>query len=129
MAILKLDAPSQLLIDLRGPDGNAYVLIGLAQRLGKTLGLSPDVREDIANQMRSKDYNHLVHVMDHYFGHCVNFVLPETMLKEWDPTYSIFAEATEDLAVEVLVKDVSKPSVEASVEEKSKKLTTKRVKL
>lgn len=104
MAILQLTTPSQLVVDLRGPEGNAYMLIGLAERLGKTLGFSPDQREDIQTRLKSKDYNHLVHVMEHYFGHCVNFVLPETMLKTWDPNYSIFADDMEDLQVEVAIK-------------------------
>lgn len=118
MAILKLETPSQLVVDLRGPEGNAYVLIGLAERLGKTLGFSPDEREDIQNRLKSKDYNHLVHVMEHYFGHCVNFVLPETMLTTWDPNYSIFVDETEKLDVSVVVK----PS-------KSSKTATKRLKV
>lgn len=110
MAILKLTTPSQLVVDLRGPEGNAYMLIGLAERLGKTLGFSPDQREDVQNRLKAKDYNHLVHVMEHYFGHCVNFVLPETMLTTWDPNYSIFADDIQDVHVDVVVKPVSTKS-------------------
>lgn len=110
MAILKLTTPSELIVDLRGPDGNAFILIGLAERLGKTLGFTPDKREDIQTRLKSKDYDHLVHVMDHYFGHCVNFVLPETMLKTWDHNYSIFADDIQDIPVEVVVKPAPKTS-------------------
>lgn len=131
VAILQLTTPSQLVVDLRGPEGNAYMLIGLAERLGKTLGFSPDEREDIQIRLKSKDYNHLVHVMEHYFGHCVNFVLPETMLKTWDPNYSIFAAELEDVQVDVTIKtkeqqeeqNQQKPQQETSIASTGSKRT------
>ncbi len=55
-------------IDLTGPDGNAFVLIGTAGNLAKQLGLdSKAIREE----MMKGDYENLVNVFDKHFG---NFV-------------------------------------------------------
>ena len=61
------DRPSsdKLEIDLTGPDGNAYVLFGIAENLAKQLGKNP---ESIIENMRSSDYEHLVQVLDDEFG-------------------------------------------------------------
>jgi hypothetical protein len=55
-------------IDLTGTDGNAFVLIGYANRLAKQLGLDKDV---IQKEMMSGDYEHLVNTFDKHFGHFV----------------------------------------------------------
>jgi hypothetical protein len=52
-------------IDLTGPDGNAYYLMAQAQRLSRQLGLDSTM---ILDQMRSGDYENLVQVFDRYFG-------------------------------------------------------------
>lgn len=52
-------------IDLTGPDGNAFVLMGYAKRLGKQLGLDTD---EILKDMMSGDYEHLLDVMEENFG-------------------------------------------------------------
>ena len=52
-------------IDLTGPDGNAYVLIGYASNLAKQLKKDENaIKED----MESGDYEHLVEVFDREFG-------------------------------------------------------------
>ena len=55
-------------IDLSGPDGNAFVLIGKAGSLAKQLGLDSKV---IQSEMMKGDYKHLVNTFDKHFG---NFV-------------------------------------------------------
>lgn len=55
----------QLEIDLTGPDGNAFVLIGTAKNLAKQLGLDGDL---IASEMMLGDYEDLLATMEHYFG-------------------------------------------------------------
>jgi len=60
----------QLEIDLTGPDGNAYYLLGLARRLADQLGLDGDT---ICAEMKSDDYDHLVQVFDCHFGEYVIF--------------------------------------------------------
>ena len=55
-------------IDLTGPDGNAFVLIGKAGNLAKQLKLDSKA---IQTEMMQGDYEHLVNTFDKHFG---NFV-------------------------------------------------------
>ena len=55
-------------IDLTGPQGNAYFLLGTASKLGRQLGLDSDEIEVILRNMRSSDYENLVNVFDRNFG-------------------------------------------------------------
>jgi hypothetical protein len=55
-------------IDLTGPDGNAFMLIGRASNLAKQLGLDS---KHICEEMKSGDYEHLVNTFDKHFGHLV----------------------------------------------------------
>jgi hypothetical protein len=55
-------------IDLTGPDGNAFVLIGTAGDLAKQLGLDAKA---IRTEMMKGNYEHLVATFDKYFGHFV----------------------------------------------------------
>jgi hypothetical protein len=55
-------------IDLTGPNGNAFYLIGVANNLAKQLELDSKV---IQTEMMSGDYENLVKVFDRYFGHFV----------------------------------------------------------
>tara|TARA_R110002020_G_scaffold91018_2_gene221297 strand:- start:176 stop:397 length:222 start_codon:yes stop_codon:yes gene_type:complete len=55
-------------IDLTGPDGNAFALMGYASRLAKQLGLDSAA---IINDMKSNDYDHLLEVFEEHFGEFV----------------------------------------------------------
>ena len=55
-------------IDLTGPQGNAFVLLGYAQSCGKSLGLSKEEINNICDDMRSGDYEHLLEVFEENFG-------------------------------------------------------------
>ena len=55
----------QLEIDLTGPDGNAFMIIGIARNLAKQLKLDSDM---IAKEMMLGDYEDLLATMEHYFG-------------------------------------------------------------
>jgi hypothetical protein len=55
-------------IDLTGPDGNAFVLIGTATKLARQLGLDGKA---IQAEMMKGDYEHLVSTFDKHFGHFV----------------------------------------------------------
>lgn len=68
MAIKKKKANSRIEIDLTGPQGNAFFLIGTAGNLAKTLKLDA---EAIQSEMMSGDYEHLVKTFDNYFGEFV----------------------------------------------------------
>ena len=61
----------ELVIDLTGPDGNAFALLGYARGYANALGLDAD---QICNEMRESDYENLVAVFDKYFG---DFVILE----------------------------------------------------
>ena len=52
-------------IDLTGPDGNAYVLLGYAKNFAKQLGIQSD---SILEDMTSGDYEHLLEVFEKHFG-------------------------------------------------------------
>jgi len=55
-------------IDLTGSGGNAFALIGYAERLAKDLGYD---YEPIREKMTSGDYDNLIAVFDEYFGDLV----------------------------------------------------------
>lgn len=52
-------------IDLTGPDGNAFALLGYASRWSKQFGLDDN---QISKEMRSGDYDNLVNTLEKYFG-------------------------------------------------------------
>jgi len=59
-------------IDLTGPDGNAFALLGKARNMGKQLGMTELELSDMTDDMTSSDYEHLVQVFDSYFGDYVD---------------------------------------------------------
>jgi hypothetical protein len=66
--------PKQIVIDLTGPNGNAFALIGLAQKLAKQLNYQPDERGELTTEMMGGDYEHLLEVFEKNFG---DFVILE----------------------------------------------------
>jgi len=52
-------------IDLTGPQGNAFYLLGTARNLAKQLGLDG---KTICDEMMSGDYENLLEVFDKNFG-------------------------------------------------------------
>ena len=57
-------------IDLSGPDGNSFVLLGMAKGWAKDLGLD---FAPILEEATSGDYENLLLVLDNYFGDLVIF--------------------------------------------------------
>ncbi len=55
-------------IDLTGPNGNAFYLLGTAGNLAKQLGLNS---KEIQAEMMKGDYENLIKVFDKHFGHFV----------------------------------------------------------
>ena len=66
--IRKKQPKKEIIIDLTGPDGNAFVLIGKAMSFAKQLGLDGN---SIKQEMMSGDYENLLEVFDKNFGHFV----------------------------------------------------------
>ena len=67
----KRQRPKQIIIDLTGPDGNAFALMGYARQFAKQLGLDSN---KIIKEMTSGDYENLLEVFDKNFG---SFVILE----------------------------------------------------
>ena len=65
MAIVKKTKQREIVIDLTGPDGNVFVLMGYARRFARDLGLDGN---KIISEMHSSDYENAVEVFDNYFG-------------------------------------------------------------
>ena len=63
--IVRKKKNSKIVIDLTGPDGNAFVLLGLAKRLCAQFELEYDT---VRNEMTSGDYENLVQILEKYFG-------------------------------------------------------------
>ena len=59
---------SPIEIDLTGPDGNAFVLIGIARKLCRKLGYDRDREERIIEEMTLTDYEGLLYTFDREFG-------------------------------------------------------------
>ena len=66
MIVDKVDRPT--VIDLTGPQGNAFYLMGFASKNARKFGLNGS---DVLEEMKSGDYENLVQVFDKYFGEYV----------------------------------------------------------
>ena len=71
MAILNEDRRevTKQVIDLAGPQGNAFFLLGTASKLAKQLNLDA---EAITEEMTKRDYDGLVETFDKHFGDYVD---------------------------------------------------------
>ncbi len=72
MAILTKDKFRKRVIDLNGPEGNAFCLLGTAMSLCKQIGISSQRTEEIVNELKSSDYEHLITTFDKYFGKLID---------------------------------------------------------
>jgi hypothetical protein len=66
----KQENAGPIIIDLTGPDGNAYALMAYARRFATQLGWA-DKGSALINEMMSGDYEHLLEVFDNAFGEFV----------------------------------------------------------
>ena len=60
-------------IDISGPDGNAFVIMGAAREFNRQLKLNKDMSAIVA-EMTSGDYEHLLQVFDREFGDYVDII-------------------------------------------------------
>ena len=70
---------SENIINLDGPEGNAFTLMAYAKRFAREVGYASDEIEIIRNRMMKGDYTNLVKTFDEYFGDCI---ILETTNKE-----------------------------------------------
>ena len=68
MVIRAKQLDREVVIDLTGPEGNAFCLLGYAKNFGKQLGLD---YKAIQEEMMSGDYENLLEVFDRNFGEYV----------------------------------------------------------
>lgn len=71
MAVPKSDHRVDLVIDLTGPQGNAFYLLGIVRTLACQIGKDP---APIIDEMMEGDYEKLVGVFDREFGNFVTLV-------------------------------------------------------
>lgn len=72
-------------IDLSGPDGNAFVLLGLANRLGIQM-YGYEKTEQIVEEMKLSTYELLLLTFDKYFGSVVTLYRDGGEPKGWMKT-------------------------------------------
>ena len=58
-------------IDLNGPDGNAFCLMGYAKQYAKQLCYNREKIDEIIRDMMAGDYEHLLEVFENHFGEYV----------------------------------------------------------
>ena len=67
----KVEKKVPIEIDETGPDGNAFVILGLAKRLCKEFGMTKQYEKDLLDEMMSGDYENLLQTFDKSFGSVV----------------------------------------------------------
>ena len=73
----KTDKSRDRVIDLTGPKGNAFSLLGIACSLSDQLMWSDKKKQEIVKEMRSKNYKHLLDTFDLYFGDFIDLYATE----------------------------------------------------
>lgn len=61
-------------IDLKSPDGNAFVIIKTALSTAKQLGWTPEQIAELDADMKSADYEHVLSTFDKHFGHLIDLI-------------------------------------------------------
>lgn len=67
MTIRKKQKQEKIIIDLTGPQGNAYYLMGVVLKTFRQSG-APELGESIVEEMKKGDYEHLIKTFDLYLG-------------------------------------------------------------
>ena len=75
----------QIEIDLNGPEGNAFVLLGYASRLGKQI-YGYEKTEAILEEMKLSTYELLILTFDKYFGSIVTLYRNGGVPTDWRNT-------------------------------------------
>lgn len=60
-------------LDLTGPNGNAFIVVGTIAKLMRKLKFHPDQITAVTKEMMSKDYEHLIATAEKHFGQYINF--------------------------------------------------------
>ena len=68
MSVVAKDVQVNSVIDLDGPQGNAFVLLGIAGQTMIKSGFDKRMQDIILNEMKSRDYINLLKTFEKYFG-------------------------------------------------------------
>lgn len=79
------DMHTRIEIDLNGPEGNAFVLLGYASKLGKQI-YGVEKTEAILEEMKLSTYELLILTFDKYFGSIVTLYRDGGEPTEWRNT-------------------------------------------
>lgn len=71
MAIKRINRNRKITVNLDGPEGNAFVLLGIARDVLNQTGLYD--WDEVRNEATSGDYKHLVKTLQTYIGNFVDF--------------------------------------------------------
>jgi hypothetical protein len=82
---ISAESITKKVIDLNGPQGNAFYLMGAARNLATQIGLDGSA---VIKEMMSGDYVNVVATFEHYFGSIMYLILPESMSRE-DVEYAV----------------------------------------
>lgn len=69
----KSDSKKKIVIDLSGPQGNAFYLIGVVKQTFRRSG-ARELGDQIAEEMMKGDYEHLLKTFDLYLGNHFDLV-------------------------------------------------------
>jgi len=75
MTIVKKKIGRRVIIDLTGPEGNAFSLLAYANRYARALDLDEEM---ITKEMQSSDYENLVMTFDKYSGENAELVFTKS---------------------------------------------------
>jgi len=78
--IRSVSTRKQIVIDLNGPDGNAYVMLSYAKRFAKQLGYDRKRIDKLTDDMTSGDYIDLIMIFDAHFGSVVTLETNDGLL-------------------------------------------------
>ena len=62
-----------MIVDLSGPQGNAYALMGVARSIGRELNRPYNEIKEVETKMMSGDYDNLVKVLFLEYGEFIQF--------------------------------------------------------
>lgn len=69
--MIRAKSDREIVIDISGPEGNAFCLMGYASQYAKQLSYSQEQISELMADMKSGDYEHLLEVFDTHFGEYV----------------------------------------------------------
>lgn len=79
---IKRKTVQDMCIDLDGPQGNAFFLLGMTKTLMEEMEVSKEDQQNVLDSMKKGDYHNLLRVFDTHFGDYITLVTEnENLLK------------------------------------------------